>query len=202
MKIIGITGGIGSGKSVVSRLLRLRGHSVYDCDFEAKRIMARDAGIKRQICTLADCNVVGADGTIDGALLGPILFSSPEVRSGVNALVHAAVRRDILQFISSQQKKSTACGEQTVWVESAILASSGLAAMCDEIWLVTAPLEVRIDRVMSRNGLSRLQVEERIASQSEEEMMIASLAAAGTPPVIEIDNSGATPILAQLPLWE
>lgn len=168
MTTIGITGGIGSGKSVVSRILRLRGDAVYDCDLEAKRIMDESEEVLTALQERFGDEVCPIGGPINRSNLARHVFGSDEHRLWLNSLVHRLVREDIAVW-REQLAKS---GIEVCHVESAILATSHLAEMCDEIWIVTAPEDQRIARVSSRDGLDEMQIRKRIESQEEEQRMI------------------------------
>lgn len=157
--LIAITGGIGSGKSVVSRVLRAMGYPVFDCDSEAKAIMDADTGIHRRLCQEIHPAVV-TDGLIDRRLLGEIVFNDSTRLAALNSIVHTAVKAHLAHWSESQSGPA--------FVETAILFESGLNASVDAEWRVESPLELRIERVMKRNGLTREQVEARIASQSRQ----------------------------------
>lgn len=183
--LIGITGGIGAGKSVVSRVIALRGIPVYDCDYEARRLMDSSEEIKRELCNIAGTEVLCADGSIHRPALATRLFSEPELREKVNALVHARVREHLLRRIDE-------CTEPIMAVESAILFSSSLSSLMDEIWLVEAPEPLRISRIMRRNNLSRSQARERIEAQRKE---FQSLSGGHLHRII---NDDVTPLLPQI----
>lgn len=157
--IIAIIGGIGSGKSVVSRILRCMGYKVYDCDSRAKALMDESAEIKAGLRNLIHPGSVDADGRIDRRLLSEVVFADPEKLAVLNAMVHSAVKADIL---------SAARREKLLFVESAILYTSGLDAIADSVWEVTAPEELRIERVMRRSALTYNQIKARIESQADE----------------------------------
>ena len=156
-RLIAITGGIGSGKSVVSRILHILGYPVYDCDSRAKALMDADCEIKRRLIEEIDESAV-ADGIIDRRRIAAIVFEDAEKLSVLNAIVHGAVKEDIARWVGEQDSDFT-------FVETAILYESGLNTMVDAEWRVESPLELRIDRTMRRNNLSRAQVESRIAAQ-------------------------------------
>ncbi|MBQ8773494.1 MAG: dephospho-CoA kinase [Muribaculaceae bacterium] len=157
-EIIGITGGIGSGKSVVSRILRILGHAVYDCDSQAKQLMDGSDCIKSRIMQEIDRRSVDDLGNINRQRLSSVVFSDKDALARLNEIVHGAVRQDLLEWVNRQVA-------QRVWVETAILYESGLDKIVDKVWHVEAPLEMRIKRVMLRNSVTRAQVEARIASQ-------------------------------------
>lgn len=188
--IIGISGGIGSGKSVVSRILRLRGFAVYDCDLEAKRIMDSSQDVLSALNERYGNEVCAPGGPICRAELARRVFGSDEDRLWLNSLVHRLVRDDIERWHAAQTLK----GMEICFVESAILASSGLAQMCSEVWHVTATEEVRIARVRERDSLDEDAIRRRIESQAEEELLLKDCGV----PVRLIDNSGSRPLLPQI----
>lgn len=159
-RIIGLTGGIGAGKSVVSRILRLKGFPVYDCDSEAKRLMGESEYIKRELCGKFGDECLLSDGTINRQHLSGCVFGNKESLEWLNGLIHAEVRLDFLDWA---ERKGGVC-----FVESAILRTSHLDEICDEIWLVDAPEDIRVDRAMTRGGISRDDLLRRINAQREE----------------------------------
>lgn len=180
---VGITGGIGSGKSVVSRVLRCNGYNVYDCDYRARKIMNEDADIRTKLTGRLGKDIYDANEELDRKKLAAILFSDPEVRAFVNNIVHEAVRIDI--------KRHRETHKGYFFIESAILAGGGIAGMCDEIWVVTAPESQRIERVMKRDGLSPKEIEKRIASQQHEMSLLDKNK------VKYIDNGDNSPMLSK-----
>ena len=135
--IIGITGGIGSGKSTIARELAKKGFAVYDCDREAKRIIAENAEVRKGIIDLLGHEAF-ANGQYNTAFVAKKVFSSPELLKRLNQIVHPAVGRDILD-------------KHPDFVESAILFESGLDRICDRIIVVDAPEDVRIARTIARD---------------------------------------------------
>ena len=139
--IIGITGGIGSGKSYLAQELAKRGFAVYDCDREAKRIIAEDKAVQAAIIKL-----LGKEAFIDGmyntAYVAQRVFAEPQLLKKLNKIVHPAVKADI-----SRQSSDVSL----LVVESAILFESGLDELCDKIVVVTAPEETRIARTIARD---------------------------------------------------
>lgn len=192
--IIGISGGIGSGKSVVSRILRLRGFAVYDCDLEAKRIMDSSQEVLKALNERYGDEVCAPGGPICRGALAQRVFSSDDERLWLNSLVHRLVRDDIERWHAVHAQK----GMKICFVESAILASSGLARMCGEVWLVTAAEEVRVARIKERDSLDEDAIRRRIETQAEEEMMLKACGVR----VRMIDNSGILPVLPQTLLQE
>ena len=150
MKKIGITGGIGSGKSYVCKRLQAKYDiEVYDCDAAAKRLIRTSPDLQQQIIQLV--------GSLDKAAMSRFLLASEANQQAMNAIVHPAVFRDFQES-----------GIQ--WMESAILFESGADKLVDKSVVVTAPQEVRIQRVMQRDGITRektLQWMNRQWSQDE-----------------------------------
>ena len=163
--ILGVTGGIGSGKSVVSHLLRLLGVPVYDCDREAKRLMYESASIREALIGVAGAEVYDASGQLNRAYLASFMFGNPERVSLVNGIVHPVVRADFRAW--AQQS-----GKAVVAVESAILFEAGMEADVDAVCLVHAPEAIRVQRAILRDGSNEKAVRSRMQSQlSEQEYM-------------------------------
>lgn len=160
MTLTAITGGIGSGKSYVCGLLRQRGIAVYDCDAAAKRLMRDDDDLQHQLQQLVGEDVY-KNKVLQKAVLAKFLLVSEENKQAVNAIVHPAVAHDFLK---------SGYG----WLESAILFDSGFDRRIpfDHIVGVTAPLEVRISRVMARDHISRERTLEWIHRQMPEETVM------------------------------
>lgn len=181
---IGITGGIGSGKSVVSRLLGLMGIPVYISDVETKLLMVSDSVIRQELVALLGEEVY-ADGVLNKPLLVSYLFGNPEHARQINGIVHPRVKDDFRQWTQCR------CSSSIVGIESAILIEAGFAGEVDVIVMVYAPEEVRISRAIRRDASSREQIEKRIRSQmSDEEKR-------GKADYI-IVNDGETPLIPQV----
>lgn len=130
---IGITGGIGSGKSVVSRILRNLGIPVYDSDQEAKRLIHSHPDIRKELTALVGDALYATDGILRKDLLASYLFASPEHAESVNSIVHPRVRSDFREWLAAH---ATA---PYIAIESAILYESHLDQDVDQVWLVDAP---------------------------------------------------------------
>lgn len=162
---LGITGGIGSGKSVVSEILKIKGIPVYNADTEAKRLMVEDEELRHQLMQLLGDDIYFADGTLDKKKIASRIFSNPTLLQKVNQTVHPAVGKDFLRW----EQKQTQQSKNIVAMESAILFESNLNMQFDKTLLVYAPLEVRVKRVMIRDAATLEQVQARIKNQSDEE---------------------------------
>lgn len=160
MKTVCITGGIGAGKSVVSMMLRLKGYAVYDCDSQAKMLMQADDKLKQSLIELIGDDLYDAAGRLQTKLMASRIFNDSQMRQLVNALVHKAVRDDIADF-------ATGCGD-VCFVETAIPHTARIDLMCDEIWMVDAPEELRIVRAARRDGATETQILSRIEAQRKE----------------------------------
>ena len=160
--VLGITGGIGSGKSYISSLLREQlSVPVYDCDTEAKRLMAEDKSIQQQLMNLVGAHVYKA-GKLQKDVLADYLFANQQNALQVNAIVHPAVKDDFRRWTALQKADLVA-------IESAILYESGFVSLADKVLYVDASKELRIQRVMQRDGSTRQQVEARMNMQKAEE---------------------------------
>lgn len=189
MKLIGLTGGIGTGKSTVARILRLRGYEVYDCDLEAKRLMDESPEVRRSLRDRWGEDIYSAEGELNRRKVAGYVFADSREKAWLDCLVHGLVRDDVKRWVDTH----TDYRHDTVFVESAILFTSGLAGMCQEVWEVTAPLDVRVERVMKRSGLTREQALARIEAQKEEQKICRSRH------TLQIVNDGTTPLLDAIP---
>ena len=156
---IGIAGGIGSGKSYVCALIRQRGFEVYDCDSAAKRLIRTDPDIRQQLTALIGPDTYSAEGQLNKAVVARFLLLSEDNTDAINSIVHPAVFRDF-----------EASGLE--WLESAIMYESGISRLMDRVIVVTAPLEVRIRRVMQRDHISRSQVLAWMSKQLPQEQVV------------------------------
>lgn len=180
-----ITGGIGSGKSVVCNVLRTLGYEVYDCDLRARAIMEGDEVLKKRLADAFGNKIINGDGTLNRPALGAIVFNDPEKLEALNAMVHGAVKDDITAWRTGRSK------QPRLFIETAILYQSGLDKMVDDIWEVTAPEDIRIARVIARNKLTAAQVRARIAAQRFPVPAVH-------PPVRHIINDGHRPLMPQI----
>lgn len=162
---LGITGGIGSGKSVVSEILRTKGIPVYNADEEAKRLMIQDENLRSQLMNLLGDDIYYGDGTLNKKKIASMIFSNQTLLTKVNQTIHPAVGKDFFCWERTEAKKS----KKIIALESAILFESKLDIEFDKTILVYAPLDVRIKRVMKRDSATFEQVQARVKNQSDEE---------------------------------
>lgn len=185
MRIIVIAGGIGAGKSVVSRMLRAMGYAVYDTDAAARHIMDSSAEIKSFLKERITPDAVDGNGVIDRAAVAAVVFADAERLALLNAAVHSAVRADI-----------RACAQRcddVMFVETAIAVSSGIADEADALWEVAAPEHLRLERICARGtGMTPDQAMARVDAQRAEQDALAKRRTA------VLVNDNATPLLPQL----
>ena len=167
--IIGLTGGIGSGKSTIAQGLRQMGYAVYDTDSEAKRLIVEDENVRTQMVQLFG-NEVYANGVYQTALVAQRVFTDRSLLAQLNAIVHPAVRADILRWATMQDSPSfrKGLGVGICFVECAILYQAGFDALCDKVVAVTAPEEVRLARVLARDHSTIDKVRARMRAQEVE----------------------------------
>jgi dephospho-CoA kinase len=163
---IGITGGIGSGKSTLSDKLRKAGLAVYDTDVAARRLQNENAEIRQQITALFG-NEAYTDNVLNRKYIAGIVFTHPELLRQLNAIVHPAVRADFKAW--AQQHNN----QQIIFLECAILFEGEFQQFVDKIILITAPQSVRVQRVMQRNNISENEVIARINNQLPDSVMAA-----------------------------
>ena len=192
--IVGITGGIGSGKSTIAQELRQMGYAVYDTDTEAKRLIVEDAAVREQITILLGPEVY-QDNIYQTAIVAQRVFSDPSLLAQLNAIVHPAVRADILrwaQTINHSTPSYTTLHHTTpCFIECAILYQAGIDQLCDKVVAVTAPEEIRLERVKERDYTDASKVLARMRVQDVEmDMKRADI-------IINNDGNRSIPVLCQ-----
>ncbi len=188
MKLIGLTGGIGTGKTTVAHLLRERGWTVLSSDETARDIMNTDPDVRKAIAELLGSDVL-TDNGLDRQRIAELVFgATPEHKKRLDAL-DAIVHPRVLQRHMDLLERLEADGLELAAVESALLYEVGLEDGFDYVIVVDAPEDVRVQRVMARSGLTEAQVRQRMADQlpMAEKRMLADFV---------IDNSGSLDDLA------
>lgn len=160
-KIIGLTGGIGSGKSSIAQHIESLGVPVYIADIEAKKILETDAVIAKVVALFGE--YILDKEKIDKKKIAALVFQDPEKLRKYNNIIHPEVFLHFQNWVKQYENFPL------VVKEAAILFESGSYKNCDKIILVTAPKETRIKRVMKRDGVSREAVEQRMAHQWDDE---------------------------------
>jgi dephospho-CoA kinase len=159
---IGITGGMGSGKSIVSRLLELMGVPVYISDLESKRLTVSNLYIRQELIALLGEKVY-QNGELNKLLLASYLFENQEQAEIVNRIIHPQVKIDFRKWASSHSHYPILA------MESAILIEAGFAGEVDATVMVYAPLTIRLERAVKRDASSREFILKRIQSQMDDE---------------------------------
>lgn len=159
--IVGLTGGIASGKSTVSNMLRELGVHIIDADVVAREVVAPGAPALDDIREAFGDGVIAADGSLDRAALGDLVFSNPEARATLNGITHPRIGQ-------AMWAKAEAAGESGhTWVvyDAALIVENGLHHILDATIVVACPREMQIDRVVARDDLSREDATARVDSQ-------------------------------------
>lgn len=161
--VLGITGGIGSGKSTVCDVFRILGIPVFEADASARQLMDSDTTIKNSLIELFGIGIYTRQGHLNRQELAEKIFTDNNLRKKVNEVVHPVVRRKFYEFLEQNETFPY------VIYEAAILFEGGFHEKMNFSILVAAPEEQRIERVMERNGLTEQSVRERMKSQWPEE---------------------------------
>ncbi len=158
---LGVTGGIGSGKTTVCRIFKVLGVPVFVADVAARQLMNSDPDIRSQINAIAKADLY-TTGELDRKELARLIFNKPELLQRVNASIHPAVLRIFDEWAETSEAPY-------VIMEAAILFEAKADVLVDRVVAISAPVEERIARVMGRNELSREEVMERINNQLEDD---------------------------------
>ncbi|MEY4792430.1 MAG: hypothetical protein RIT34_1237 [Bacteroidota bacterium] len=161
MLSIGLTGGIGSGKSLVAAVLEHMGYPVFYSDQEAKALYNEDDLLQKELCALVGSPLY-VNGIFQKEVLSQALFNNPELKKEVEARVHPLVRKRFETWAHAQKSR-------LVFNEAAILFETGAHQQFDATVLVCAPLQLRIDRVKKRDGLEEAVIQQRIKAQWDDD---------------------------------
>lgn len=160
--IIGVTGGIGSGKSYTCRIISSLGFPVYNCDAEAKKLMNTNKHIINSLKQLIGENSYDSEGNLNKPIIAQFLFANEENAHKINSVVHPVVKEDFRSWASAQNA-------DLIFMESAILFESGFNDVVDNVITITAPPETRIERTIRRDNTTREQVIARMNQQMQDE---------------------------------
>ena len=161
--VIGLTGGIGSGKSTVAALLAARGARVIDTDHVAHEAYLPGTDAHRQIVETFGQGVVGAGGAIDRKALGALVFDDREKLAKLNAIVHPYVGQEVRRKLEAARADASLRGP--IVLEVPLLIEVGWKRLVDRLWVVSVPRETALARTMARNDQSRAEIERRIDAQ-------------------------------------
>jgi dephospho-CoA kinase len=185
--IIGLTGGIGSGKSVVGAMLAELGAHVIDTDKVGHRVYACGSDGWRQLVDAFGDGILAADGSIDRKRLAAIVFADPDRRSALNAIVHPLIFQEILRDIG-ERRAAGFTGH--VVLEAPVLLEAKGSGMVDRIWVVTAPRDTVHARLAASRDLTPDEIEARMAAQLSDDERRASAD-------VVIENTGDLEALRQ-----
>lgn len=159
--IIGLTGGIASGKSTVSLMLKQHGFAIVDADTAARVVVEPGQEALLQIAECFGAEILNGDGTLNRASLGDIIFHDEEQRRKLNNIVHPAVRR----YMRNEQEKAMEAGKKTIFLDIPLLFESNLTGMVEKTIVVYTTQETQLKRLMARNDFDEAGAKARIASQ-------------------------------------
>ena len=161
MFVIGLTGGIGSGKSTVTEMLRAKGAAVVQADLVGHEVYRPGTAVWDEVVAAFGRDVLTANREIDRRKLGGIVFADPEARRRLNAITHPPMRRLMDERLDDLRQQ----GVRVAVLEAALLIEAGWVDLADEVWLTLVRPAEAAQRLMARSGLSREEAEARIASQ-------------------------------------
>jgi dephospho-CoA kinase len=193
MLVIGLTGGIGTGKSEVASLLQSFGAEVISADQVGHEAYTPNSESWREVVNAFGEEILHPDGQIDRGRLGAIVFSAPEQLDKLNAIMHPRMARMVGDKIEVLRDK----GAPAVVVEAAVLFEAGWDSLVDEVWTTDSPVELVIERLQARNGMSEEEVRRRINSQMDRSERIERSD-------LVVDNSGDVTSLGKTvkALWD
>lgn len=163
---IGITGGIGSGKSIVCEIFELLGVPVYNADTEAKKMLNNDPAVRKSVLDIFGNEVLDENGAMDRKKISAIVFKDKKKLEQLNSIIHPAVALDFSNWLKQHSS------HKYIVKEAAILFESDAYKQVDKAITVVAPVELRIKRVMQRDAISFEQVEQRMKYQMSDEEKI------------------------------
>lgn len=164
MKIIGLTGGIGSGKSYVAQVLRSMGYAVIDADAVCRDIYTPGGECLREVAQAFGDGILNPDGTLDRGGLAAIVFADSAALERLNSIAHRYIREKMEEQIAAFTKK----GEKGIILDAPQLFEAGINGRCDAVIAVIAPLEQRLARIAERDGMSEADARARIAAQHDD----------------------------------
>ena len=187
--LYGLTGGMGSGKSTVAEILREKGFTVLDADEIGREVCGKDQPLLRQLVKSFGIEIIKEDGTLDRRLLANLAFGDKEKTRRLNELVQTAI---LCRAVEKAHKNKLKTKEPVQFFDVPLIFEAGWDEYFAEIWLVTAPEDVRIERIKKRDGLTEEEIRSRLALQmSEEEKAEKS-------DVVIVNDEGMAKLRAQL----
>lgn len=165
MRIIGVTGGIGSGKSTVSRILCNIGARIIDADVVSKKVVSKGEKALGEIVAYFGPDILDPNGELDRKKLAGVVFTDSEKLAQLNSITHKYIAQEILEQIEREKAEKK---YDTLVIDAALPFEHGFIDTVEEVWVVTADKETRIRRVMERSGLTYEEALDRINSQMSE----------------------------------
>ena len=161
MKIIGLTGGIGSGKSTVARFLAEQGAVIVDADKVGHEVLSANSEVKQQLIATFGSDIITNSGEIDRKKLGDIVFTNSEARARLNQTIHPAIHGTVKAQLEEYRQQGVAI----VVIDAALLLDAGWTPLMDAVWVTVAPEATIIRRLRERTGLSEAESQARIQAQ-------------------------------------
>jgi dephospho-CoA kinase len=180
VRVIGLTGGIGTGKSTVAAALAALGAEVIDADQEGHRSYIKGSIGWRRLSEMFGDGILDSEGEIDREVLGKLVFSNPQAMALLNATVHPLIG----QRLKERLAEARLIGTEIAVVDAAVLYQAGWDEQSDEVWVVTAPVDAVVSRLVEQRGLEGLEAHRRIDTQGSQEQAIARAD-------VVIDNDGS-----------
>ncbi|MBM3948661.1 MAG: dephospho-CoA kinase [SAR202 cluster bacterium] len=193
MFVIGLTGGIGTGKSVVAKMLRRLGAAVIDADEVGHEAYLPGTEGLREVVRAFGKGILGPDGAVDRKKLGALVFGEPEALKRLNAILRPRMYNMMKDRLAQFKER----GSQVAVVDAAVLIEAGWDELADEVWVVTAPAEAVLERLKQRPNLDERAIQSRMQAQPTQEERIKHAD-------VVIDNSGSLDALERLvrELWD
>lgn len=166
MKIIGLTGGIGTGKSTVSEYLKEKGCVIIDADEISREMTEKGSPALQEIAEAFGREYISGDGSLNRKALGDLVFNDPKALAGLQSIITEKVAERI-DFLLEEMKKKGEAG--VVVIDAPLLFECGMESVADENWLVTADAKLRVERIKKRDGLTESQIADRMKNQMTEE---------------------------------
>lgn len=194
--IIGLTGNIATGKSLVAGILNELGAEIIDADKLAHEVVQPGTEVYRQVVSIFGKCVIRSDGEIDRVKLGQIVFADPEAMRRLEKVIHPAVIARVQEILATT--KAT-----VVVIEAIKLLETGMDSICDAIWVVTSPREVQVQRLMEERGLTQQEAKLRIDAQpSQEEKILRADVVIDNGGTIAATRDQVSRLWAQIPVFE
>ncbi len=162
MLVIGLTGGIATGKSLISGFLKEKGAVIIDADELAKKAVSPKSPAWQEIYEYFGEEYFDKQGNIDRKKLGKLVFSKPNAREKINSIIHPRVIRETEELLEHYRKERTA---KVVVVDAPLLIEAGMTGMVDEVWLVAVSPAIQLKRLRERDGISLSEAQQKVTSQ-------------------------------------